>query len=107
MGSATLPADSSETLTRSMVMTHHYAKLQKRDPKRNQYRYYLLDVQPNLFGTWSLIREWGRIGRPGQVRIDLCDSLDEAAHAFEGKRLQKQRRGYADSVTIGDVNPSI
>ena len=86
-------------------MTHHYARLHKRDPKRNQYRYYLLDVQPNLFGTWSLIREWGRIGRPGQVRIDLCDSLDEAARAFEGKRLQKQRRGYADSVTIGDVNP--
>ena len=86
-------------------MTHHYTRLHKRDPKRNQYRYYLLNVQPHLFGGWSLIREWGRIGRPGQVRIDLCDSLDEAARAFEGKRLQKQRRGYADSVPTGDVKP--
>jgi hypothetical protein len=34
-------------------MTHHYARLQKRDPKRNQYCYYLLDVQPNLFGRRS------------------------------------------------------
>lgn len=52
-------------------MNPHYTRLQKRDPRRNQYRYYLLDVQPHLFGEWSLIREWGRIGRPGQVKIDL------------------------------------
>lgn len=38
-------------------MTHHYARLHKRDPKRNQYCYYLLDVQPNFFGTWPLIHE--------------------------------------------------
>lgn len=44
------------------MKTHHYARLQKRDPERNQYRYYLLDVQPHLFGGWSLICEWGRIG---------------------------------------------
>jgi predicted DNA-binding WGR domain protein len=43
-------------------MTHHYTRVQKRDPQRNQYRYYVLDVQPHLFGGWSLIREWGRIG---------------------------------------------
>ncbi|MGA9546899.1 MAG: WGR domain-containing protein [Rhodomicrobium sp.] len=24
--------------------------------------FYVLDVQPNLFGEWSLVREWGRIG---------------------------------------------
>jgi predicted DNA-binding WGR domain protein len=76
-------------------MTSHYARLQKRDPKRNQYRYYLLDVQPHLFGGWSLIREWERIGYPGQVKIGLCGSLEEAAQAFDGKLRQKQRRGYA------------
>jgi predicted DNA-binding WGR domain protein len=77
------------------MMTPHYIRLQKRDPQRNQYRYYLLTVQPNLFGTWSLIREWGRIGRPGQVKIELCDSPEEAIDAFRGKLLQKRRRGYA------------
>ena len=86
-------------------MTSSSARLQKCDPESNQYRYYLLTVQPNLFGTWSLIREWGRIGQPGRVKIDLCESLEEAARAFEGKRRQKQRRGYADSVPIGDVKP--
>ena len=75
-------------------MTHYYARLQKGNPQRNQHRYYLLDVQPHLFGGWSLIREWGRIGRPGQVRIDLCDSMEEATEAFNGKLRQKKRRGY-------------
>jgi predicted DNA-binding WGR domain protein len=77
------------------MMTSHRTKLHKHDPERNQYRYYLLDVQPHLFGGWSLIREWGRIGRPGQVKIDVCDSLEEATNAFHGKLRQKRRRGYA------------
>jgi hypothetical protein len=59
------------------MMPPHDIRLQKRDPERNQYRYYLLTMQPNLFGTWSLIREWGKIGRPGRVKIDLCDSYEE------------------------------
>jgi hypothetical protein len=47
--------------------------------------YYLLAVQPNLFGTWSLIREWGRIGHPSQMKIDLCDSREEASAVFDEK----------------------
>lgn len=30
------------------------------DPGRNRWRWYVLCVQPTLFGEWSLIREWGR-----------------------------------------------
>jgi predicted DNA-binding WGR domain protein len=95
MGSVTSPVDSFETLIGATIMTPHATRLQKRDPQRNQHRYYLLDVQPHLFGGWSVIREWGRIGHPGQVKIDLCDSLEEAAQTFNGKLRQKQRRGYA------------
>jgi predicted DNA-binding WGR domain protein len=76
-------------------MTPAFTRLQKCDLERNQHRYYLLSVQPNLFGTWSLFREWGRIGTSGQVKIDLCDSLEEVTGAFYGKLHQKQRRGYA------------
>jgi predicted DNA-binding WGR domain protein len=76
-------------------MTPAFTRLQKRDPERNQQRYYLLSIQPNLIGTWPLIREWGRIDRPGQIKIDLWDSLEEATDAFHGKLHQKQQRGYA------------
>jgi predicted DNA-binding WGR domain protein len=75
-------------------MAPSFTRLQKRNPERNQHRYYALDLQPHLFGGWSVIREWGRIGHPGQVRIDLCDTLEEAALTFNEKLRQKQRRGY-------------
>ncbi|MGH6712318.1 MAG: WGR domain-containing protein [Bradyrhizobium sp.] len=28
-------------------------------------RFYKLDVQPDMFGQWSLVREWGPIGHGG------------------------------------------
>ena len=37
------------------------------DPEANKWRFYSLDIQPDLFGGWSLVREWGRIGRHGKV----------------------------------------
>jgi predicted DNA-binding WGR domain protein len=40
--------------------------LQRTDPARNIHWFYLLDVQPDLFGQWSFIREWGRIGQLGR-----------------------------------------
>lgn len=72
----------------------HHTCLTKHVPWRNQHRFYMLSVQPNLFGGWSLIREWGRIGSPGRVRIDLCASRDAAREAYSRKLQEKQRRGY-------------
>jgi hypothetical protein len=46
--------------------------LRRSDDERNLHRYYRLDVQPDLFGAWCVIREWGRIGRTGQVREVPC-----------------------------------
>jgi len=37
------------------------------DAARRMHRYYRMDVQPNLFGEWCLMREWGRIGSAGQT----------------------------------------
>ena len=34
-------------------------------------RYYVLSVQPTLFGDTALVREWGRIGTIGRRRFDL------------------------------------
>jgi predicted DNA-binding WGR domain protein len=44
--------------------------LHRLDPVRNLRRFYRLDVQPDLFGAWGLIREWGRAGQAGQLRVD-------------------------------------
>jgi predicted DNA-binding WGR domain protein len=35
------------------------------DPAKRMHRFHRLDVQPDLFGQWCLMREWGRIGSTG------------------------------------------
>jgi predicted DNA-binding WGR domain protein len=61
---------------------------------RNVARYYKLDVQSTLFGGWSLVREWGRIGRAGTVRIEAYPTHGKADLALISKWAEKQRRGY-------------
>ena len=51
-------------------------------------------MQPTLFGEWSVVREWGRIGHPGTVRIDSFATEAEAAAEFSRKSREKLRRGY-------------
>jgi predicted DNA-binding WGR domain protein len=68
--------------------------LRRVDPDKNTARFYRLDVQPDLFGGWSFIREWGRIGRPGTVRQTPCPTKAEAFAALEHQRRAKERRGY-------------
>ncbi|MCK1301961.1 WGR domain-containing protein [Bradyrhizobium sp. 24] len=38
------------------------------DNRRNMARFYKLDLQPTLFDEWSIVREWGRIGRAADAR---------------------------------------
>ena len=68
--------------------------LHRIDAGRNMARFYRLDVQPDLFGGWGLVREWGRIGRGGQIRLATYASEAEALTALDGLRRLKQRRAY-------------
>lgn len=69
-------------------------RLEKRVPEKNQHRFYRLLLAPTLFGEWSLIREWGRIGHPGTVRIESYATEADAAAEFNRKAREKERRGY-------------
>ena len=68
--------------------------LRRIDPARNMRRFYRLDVQPDLFGAFTLVREWGRIGRGGRLQLEGFASADEAQAALERQRHVKERRGY-------------
>ena len=50
--------------------------------ERNQRRFYLMQAAPTLFGDWTLVSEWGRIGSPGQVKIDTHGSVGGAIQAL-------------------------
>jgi predicted DNA-binding WGR domain protein len=71
------------------------------DPARRMRRFYIMDVQPDLFGQWSFIREWGRIGSPGQMRIATCPNEDEARARLARHRQIKERRGYCPAPGSG------
>ena len=68
--------------------------LHRTDPARNMHRFYRLDVQPDLFGAWCVVREWGRIGQGGQMRVVPYPTMTEAQTALEQQRRIKERRGY-------------
>ena len=71
--------------------------LHRIDAVRNMARFYRLSVTPSLFGDICLVREWGRIGRPGRTRIDLYAREEDANGAFLALEQAKRRRGYCDA----------
>lgn len=64
------------------------------DPPNNVHRFYRMEIMPGLFGEWSLIREWGRIGQSGQVRVDWYDTEAAAKDDRFDILMKKSRRGY-------------
>jgi predicted DNA-binding WGR domain protein len=72
----------------------HSLTLYRIDPAKNMKRFYRLDIQRDLFGNHCLLRVWGRIGRPGQVRSIPYPTGDEAQVAFQKQRTTKERKGY-------------
>jgi predicted DNA-binding WGR domain protein len=68
--------------------------LTRLDERKNVARFYKLDVQPTLFGGWSFVKEWGRIGRAGRVVIEHHATRGCADKALISKWAQKSKKGY-------------
>lgn len=64
------------------------------DPSRNRARFYVLSIQPTLFGEHALMRQWGRIGTHGRCRLDLHATAEAARQAMNRLAAAKRRRGY-------------
>ena len=62
--------------------------------RRNIARFYKLDVQPTLFGEWSLVREWGKICHAARISVEQHETRDPADVAMITKWAQKLKRGY-------------
>lgn len=71
--------------------------LRRIDPSKNMRRFYMLAIQPTLFGGASIIRNWGRIGTNGQSMMKTFDSEEDAVSASTRVERSKRRRGYRDS----------
>ncbi len=75
--------------------------LHRIDPARNMARFYMLSLEPTLFGDVGLVRRWGRIGTLGQERIELHAEACAARAAFDRLARLKQRRGYVAPASSG------
>ncbi|MDH7798943.1 MULTISPECIES: WGR domain-containing protein [unclassified Beijerinckia] len=70
--------------------------LRRIDHSRNMARFYSISLQPTLFSSASVVRQWGRIGTIGRRRIDLYDTTQEANLELTKLLRQKCRRGYVE-----------
>jgi predicted DNA-binding WGR domain protein len=80
--------------------------LRRIDPSRNMARFYVLLLQPTLFGETTVVRQWGRIGTRGRQKIEHFETGAEAAAALKIVASRKARRGYAgsnDDVAAGET----
>lgn len=66
----------------------------KIDDAKDQRRFYTMHLAPTLFGDWSLVREWGRLGSAGTLRFDPHPTEHAAMSAFDTIKLAKLKRGY-------------
>lgn len=73
----------------------HSRFLRHIDPSRNMARFYVLLLQPTLFGETSLVRQWGRIGTRGRQKVEYFETNDEAASGLSKLSARKMKRGYA------------
>ncbi|TDK45724.1 WGR domain-containing protein [Antarcticimicrobium luteum] len=72
-------------------MTGHF---ERHVPADNMARFYRLEIQPTLFGDWSLRRSWGRIGTFGRARVERFATAEAALAAARRLAEAKCRRGY-------------
>lgn len=68
--------------------------LRRIEPARNMARFYVIDIQLDLFGRHSLIRNWGRVGTLGRVAAHSYETATEAEGAWERLVRNKRSRGY-------------
>src|ERR1700712_463325 len=66
------------------------ASLVRIRPALNEWRYYRMEVWPDLFGRALLVRQWGRIGTEGHRRLD--------PHPDPGRRSTHWPRCFAPSA---------
>jgi len=72
-------------------MIRHF---ERRNPLENMARFYRLELRPTLFGEWSVVRLWGRIGTGGREQLETHATWESALAAANRLERAKRGRGY-------------
>lgn len=57
-------------------------------------RFYLVMVQPDLFGGAALVAESGRVGSPGSTKVTFFPAEGLAVDALSAVAKRKSKQGY-------------
>jgi len=58
-------------------------------------------VERDLFGHVVLVRQWGRIGSAGTIRLDEHKEEGEALATLQALQAAKRKKGYTPSAIKG------
>ena len=67
------------------------------EPEQNRYRSYRLELTQDLFGTWALVRSWGRIGRVPRTQVEYFVFRFDARE--QAQRVIRRRLGHGYQIT--------
>jgi len=70
-------------------------RLVRRDQAQRMARFYTMHSAPTLFGGWDLVREWGRIGSPGTLRITPLRDVGGIRTRLTAHRKAKKKTGIS------------
>ena len=91
-----MPKPSTRPAPVQLPLFAETASLVRIRPERNEWRYYRMEVWPDLFGRALLARQWGRIGTEGRRRLDPHPDTGAAINALATILRSKRRRGYQE-----------
>lgn len=75
-------------------------RLERVHADKNEFRFYELDIEPNLFRDHTLVIRWGRIGRPARIRYASSGNLCEILSKARKIEARKRRSGYFQATLI-------
>jgi predicted DNA-binding WGR domain protein len=73
--------------------------LHRIDSSQNMRHFYRLDIQPDLFGGFLLMKQWGRFGSFGRIKAERYDNEMLASAALQRQADRKRRKGYGDAFS--------
>lgn len=77
-----------------LLSVHRFRRI---DPARNMARFYMLSLEPTLFGDVAVLRHWGRIGTQGRQAVSLHATRAEAQKMLARQIARRRKRGYVET----------
>lgn len=80
---------------------NHAADLHHKSRWEKDTRYYLLQLEQDLFGEWVLTKVWGRKQSAlGQLRREPFESQIQGLAQLSKEEKRRQSRGYVRTGTV-------